>query len=610
MVEKHLGHALELAAEWLMVLEGKRIIYSNHGLVDHALPSGERFVGRKLEDVLPEKRFDGLADLLSRMKASKGKTVDGTVEGLDELLGPVAFHVKGETRGGYTYLSIHRLGPGVDGSGDRLMEVEDKLSALLSVAASAGVGVGVFEISPEGVLLPRSFNEHVTSIFNKTQEEMVGQNPVEWMHPDDQTIAEAMVKELRETGANIAPTQMRALDSSGEVIHIQVANSMLSPPNDHLGVSFIQDLTSMREALDAQNRMVQAVERVEDTVVLADPMGRIFYANPAALRNSGYSLEEVMGQPVSLFTAPEGVEEFASQAMMEFLRRGWWRGDTMASTKDGKRYPVEVVGSAVRNERGELNMIVIISRKTRERQRFEAQLLMAKSNNERLSSHLDQHLLPELERSIMDLSNAKEEDMAALLEDMRTTLRVGRETLAELPPLEDAQKLRPIPLGQVLTERLPKMVTRHKVGGTSVSVDIRTLDEDVEAMANDMLPDLTVRILEVLMEMAEFAHPRFTISIASRKLSDIRGSRYIATEGVEEPSIPMVSITCPGLKLSEELKSILTRQELNTRGPLPPDQSLAVETSRLLLFIYEGRIISEQAYQTGEESVVVLLRPV
>ena len=71
-----------------------------------------------------------------------------------------------------------------------------------------------------------------------------------------------------------------------------------------------------------------------------------------------------------------------------------------------------------------------------------------------------------------------------------------------------------------------------------------------------------------------------------------------------------MSITCPGLKLDEDLTSTLTRQELHTLGPLPPEQALAVETSRLLLFIYEGRIITERGYSTGEESVVVLLRQV
>lgn len=606
MIEKHLGYALELATDWLMVLEGDRIIYSNHGLPDVTQLTGERSVGRKLAQVLPPGRFAGMADFLSRLEAGEGEVVTVDVEGTDELAGPFTLVMRGERRGAHTYVSVRRRADQEDGPDGKLMEVEDKLSALLSVAASAGVGVGVFEISPEGELLPRSFNEHVTSIFNKPQEEMVGHNPIEWMHPDDRPIMEAMVEELRETGANRVPVQMRAIDSTDEVVHIQVANSMLSPPNDRLGVSFIQDLTPMREALDAQNRMVQAIERVEDTVVLADAMGRIFYANPAALRNSGYNLEEVVGQPISMFAAPEGVEGFADKAMIEFLRRGWWRGNTMASTKDGQRYPVEVVGSAVRNERGELSMIVVISRKTMERQHFEAQLLMARSNNERLLDHLEQSLLPGLERSYRNLSTDAGGDREAVLEDMRTILREAREVVAALPPLEEAQTLRPIPIGQLLSERLPHMVSRLTVDGEGISVDVRAPEEGLEAMANDMLPDLVARILEVLTELAEFARPDFTVAVGSRDGDAVEGE--LGTGEGDGTPVPTVSITCPGLHLTEELEGILIRQELTTRGELSPAQALAVEASQLLLFIYDGRIVTKRGPRTGEESVVVLLR--
>lgn len=610
MVEQHLGHALEMASEWLMVLEGNRVIYSNHGLPDQPPKRSDRFVGRKLEEVLPKRPCVGLDELMSRMKAQEGEAVTGTVECKDEIMGSIYLDVRGETRSGYTYLSINRPVTDDTLSDDRLMEVEDKLSALLGLAASAGMGVGVFEISSDGELLPRSFNEHVISIFNRPQDEMVGHSLAELIHPDDRPILDALVEELKETGANSTPVQMRVVDGSGEVIYIQVANSMLSSPNEHLGISFIQDITPMREALDQQNRMVQAVERIEDTVVLADAMGRIFYANPAALRNTGYSLEEVMGQPISIFTAPEGAEEFAAQVMMEFLRRGWWRGDTMASTKDGKLYPVEVVGSAVRDDRGELSMIVIVSRKILERQRFVAQLLMAKSNNERLVDHMEQQLLPGLESSIKELGKVDVEDLEAILEDMRGMLLAGREVLGEMPPLEDAQTLRPTNLVDVMTDRIPVMVARHKVGGTNISVTIDGSDDDIHVMANEMLPDLIVRILEVLMELANFDHPRFSITIESRRMSDIQGSRPMGVGEGEDPPIAAVSITCPGLKLDEDLTSTLTRQELHTLGPLPPEQALAVETSRLLLFIYEGRIITERGYSTGEESVVVLLRQV
>jgi hypothetical protein len=282
----------------------------------------------------------------------------------------------------------------------------------------------------------------------------------------------------------------------------------------------------------------------------------------------------------------------------------------MASTKDGNLYPVEVVGTAVRDDQGELKMIVIISRKTQERQRFEAQLLMAKSNNERLVDHMEQRMLPELERSIKRLEGSREEAIPEILEEMRATLHIGRQALEAMPPPEEAQNLRPVSVDQVLKERLPAMVARHRVAEKRISVSVKASEKDLMVMANDMLPDLIVRILEVLMEMGEFKRPTFTISVEGRKVSDVRGSRTTVDKEGREPSIATISIACPGLLLSDELRAILSRQELHTLGPLTPEQALAVETSRLLLFLYEGRIVIEKAPITGEESVMVLLRQV
>ncbi len=255
-------------------------------------------------------------------------------------------------------------------------------------------------------------------------------------------------------------------------------------------------------------------------------------------------------------------------------------------------------------------MIVVISRKTQDRQRFEAQLLMAKSNNERLSGHVEHQLLPGLERAIRELEREDLDDPSMVLEDMRAALADGQRVLSSLPPPEEAQNLRPMAVTRILEDRLPRMVARHKVGNTGIELTIRPPDEDPIIMANDMLPDLIVRILEVLMEMAEFAKPSFSILVEHRSLSEVRGSRPSVDAKGREPKVAAISITCPGLHLNEELNSILTRQELHTLGPLAPEQALAVETSRLLLFLYEGSIVTERGPKTGEESVVVLIREV
>jgi hypothetical protein len=72
-------------------------------------------------------------------------------------------------------------------------------------------------------------------------------------------------------------------------------------------------------------------------------------------------------------------------------------------------------------------------------------------------------------------------------------------------------------------------------------------------------------------------------------------------------SFATISITAPGLSVDEDLRSILSRQELRTRGPLLPDQSIAVETSRLLLFLFNGRILIDTDEELGQQRVMIVL---
>jgi PAS domain S-box-containing protein len=593
-----------------MVLEGRRVIYSNQGFLEAIKKPSEQVVGRLLKEVMPPPVNNGIEDLLSQMDENRGQIITGSVEWSDDMLGEGHLAIRGETRNGYIYLSVHRpWGEGTE-SEEKLMEVEDKLAALLGLAANAGMGVGVFEVSEEGNLLPRSFNEHVISIFNRSEEDMVGKDPAEWMHPDDRPKMEKMMMELMETGSNSLPIQLRAIDSNGEVIHIQVSNTMLSPPNEHLGISFIQDLTPMREALDQHNRMALAIERIEESVTLADATGRVFYVNASALRRSGYTMEEVIGQPITMFISSEGKEDFVNQRMMEFLKRGWWKGDALATSKDGTRYPVEIIGSAVRDDKGELSMIVVVSRRTVERQRHEAQLMMAKSNTQRLREHLEQRLFPHLESSIEALGATQSddgEDIAAVAENLRETVKEARETMMGLSSPEAAEVLGPIRLGKVLSERIPGMMAKNTDSGGQLSVSIEGTEPERLIMANDMLPDLIMGIIEVLTEMAEYQHPKFKIVLGSMVGSGVPGTPPEEVEEGNDHEFATIEITCPGLSLGDDLRSILTRQEYQTRGPLQPEESLAMETSRLLLFIYKGVIISQKGSRGRDETVSILL---
>jgi PAS domain S-box-containing protein len=599
-----------------MILEGKRVIYSNRGLLEALQVPSESVIGHELEEIFPSRVCGSLDELLEEMHRMNGHLVTGSLECDDAMLGNSALDIRGETRGGYTYLSINKPMMDADGSKDRLMEVEDRLSALLGLAASAGIGLGVFEVLPDGTFLAKSFNERILEIFNRPEEDLLSVSPVEYVHPDDRQIAQGSIDSMMETGnPSGRPVHFRIIDGDGEVVHVQVTNSMLSSSNERLGITFIQDVTTVKEALDQQNRMVQAIERVTETVILADAKGLIFYANPAALRNSGYSLEEVIGQPMTMFSSPEGVQTMSQGAMAELLKRGWWRGDVMAASKGGIHYPVEVSGSIVKDSNGMPSMFVIISRNIQDRQRFEAQLIMTRSNHERLRDLLEWELFPKMQGSIDRLEalieiGGTESDPEALprvVKEATEALRSARHMMSGLPSSESAEELRPLDLDTTLMDRLPGMVGRYRHQGKTITMDLSPSEQAITISANDVLPDMIMRLFDALIRMASMESHDFTILTTILGGAEIPGTRTEDWEKGEEPDFASISISAPGLSIGIDLRSLLVRQELQSRGPLPADEYFAVETSRLLLFLFKGHIFVEHDEALGRDRLVVII---
>jgi PAS domain S-box-containing protein len=358
-----------------------------------------------------------------------------------------------------------------------------------------------------------------------------------------------------------------------------------------MAVCFLQDMTTMYLALAQQRKMVQAIERIEETVVLSDGQGRIFYANPSALRNSGYTFEEVVGQPISLFAAPESAFTVAGPAFMEFMRSGHWRGDIMACTKDGKRYPVEVIGSLVRDDDGKPGMFVIVSRKIEERQRYEAELLLARRHMEYVKEVLEHNLRTVLDKSLALLDRCAEDGLrpaalrkarAALDSEVASALAETQRVTSVEPDLKNARTLKPIPLSRILKERVPALADR--IGAERFEVDFKAEDDDITVMANDLLPELLARLVRVIMKLS----PPGKVH-ANVLLRRVHGPRGTNTSG-EVPGFAELSTHVPGLQLTDEVRGILSRRDMPFRvGGEGDELSVAAATTSLLVLIYGGQ---------------------
>ena len=564
--------------------------------------------------VFPPRMWATLAGLLSRLGTSNGSVVEGRLDIDHPMMGMVRANARAQRMGKLTIVSLgHIPSEPVDVSAKRLADLEDRISALLGFIAGSGIGVAFVErVEGEGLRV-RSVNDHLITMLGRSEDEMVGSDPCEFVHPEEREITRRHFAQMWEVGVKSHPITVRVPDASGEDLRIQITTVLLSPPSGSMAVCFLQDMTTMYLALEQQRKMAQAIERIEETVVLGDGQGRIFYANPAALLNSGYTFEEVVGKPVSLFAAPESAFTVGGPAFVEFMSKGSWRGDIMACTRTGRRYPVEVIGSLVRDDDGRPGMFVIVSRKIEERQRYEAELLLARRHMEYVKEVLEHDLKVVLDRSLALLdrcavgglqSAALRKERAVFDSEVAVALAEARRVAAVEPDLKNARTLRPIPLARILKERVPALADR--IGAERLEVDFKAEDDDITVMANDLLPELLSRLMIVIMKLS----PPGKVH-AEVVLSRVHGPHGTNTSG-DVPGFAELSTHVPGLQLADDVRGILSMRNTPFHAGGEGDElSLAATTTNLVVLIYGGQSYIEDVDPDRPELGVrfVLLLP-
>ena len=122
---------------------------------------------------------------------------------------------------------------------------------------------------------------------------------------------------------------------------------------------------------DSEARYRFLADHALDFISLHDPDGKYTYASPATLRMLGYRPEEMIGAAAAGFLHPEDREIFQEE------NRRIGEKDRAAITlhsrlrrKDGSYLDVETVSSPVRDELGEIRMVLRITRDITERKKI------------------------------------------------------------------------------------------------------------------------------------------------------------------------------------------------------------------------------------------------
>jgi PAS domain S-box-containing protein len=173
------------------------------------------------------------------------------------------------------------------------------------------------------------------------------------LHPDDRDAAIRQVKIGFQTGAPVQ-AEWRAIWPDGSIHWIlgrwQVLGDKSGEPTRMTGINI--DITSRKEAEQAQRRLAAIVESSDDAIIGKDLNGIVMSWNPGAEKMFGYSANDMIGLPITTIIPPELQED--ELKILETIGRGERveHYDTVRLARCGERIDVSVTISPVRDEAG------------------------------------------------------------------------------------------------------------------------------------------------------------------------------------------------------------------------------------------------------------------
>ncbi len=173
------------------------------------------------------------------------------------------------------------------------------------------------------------------------------------------------------------------------LLHAQLLSRRLNRQMERLGAGMggrsrmlRREILARRHSEEQHRLLIAAVEQAFESFVITDASGTILYVNPAFLRNTGYSREEILGQNPRILKSGKQDPEFYRRLWSTINSGEAWQGQMINRRKDGTLcteaeaiFPIRDQNSRIRHFaaiKHDITREIEMEKQLRESQRLEA----------------------------------------------------------------------------------------------------------------------------------------------------------------------------------------------------------------------------------------------
>lgn len=317
-----------------------------------------------------------------------------------------------------------------------LSESETKYRSLVQNSS-----VGIYIMGAEGF----SFvNNKLCELTGYSEQELLELPLPKLVYPAEYLMVNKKVQDNLVGIAKNEKYEFRIIKKTGEIRWFEANGSRIIVNGKPSIIGIISDSTERRESDEKIRKFSQAIEQSAASIIITNLASEIEYINPAFIKITGYTKEEIIGQNPRILKT-EFNEKNAHKEMWEALDKNEsWRGIFYNKRKNGETFWEQVVISPVFNAAGEkTNYVAVkddISQKIQlenEKEKLIEELTISLNDLKQFSYITSHNLRAPITNlvgilDLLDTSLIADEETKELLDGFRKSTLKLNETLEDL----------------------------------------------------------------------------------------------------------------------------------------------------------------------------------